>query len=159
MTVAQPVRLLLLGFALGTSTFALSQAKIDADDSDVVALQQKVRAARTEKLPPIRNERGNPLYKACKSGKLLNNDPDLYAAYTCGNLGAMVKGEVGEHLMLRGCSFVPNGRYSACVELARFYVKEGRMIEALAALRLPNASSGDRKEDMYAAQIQLLIRP
>lgn len=123
----------------GVSSLAFSQTKMDADASDVAALQQKVNFAHTEKIPPLEQQKSD-VAKSCRTGKPNSSNQDASAA--CGLVGESATGDASEQILLKGCSYVGGAdpRMNPCEILAEEYREQGRYIEALAALKLPSAS-------------------
>jgi hypothetical protein len=118
---------------------AAAQQKMDADDSDVAALLQKVTLAHQQEHPELRS--GTDYEKRCDKGKGYGSEGP---SEICSNAWASHRINT-EILLLKGCSYPPDGppKHNPCEFLAEFYLKQGRYIEGLAALRLPNSAQAD----------------
>lgn len=133
------MRNLILCLLFVAPALASSQTKMDADESDVAALLQKVELAHSQVHPDLRS--GSLWEKRCDKGKGYNGS---------GPSEMCVTAWIGEHersdlLLLKGCSYDPGGPpgRNACLLLAEFYLKQGRYIEGLAALKLPHTAQAD----------------
>jgi hypothetical protein len=146
-----PLASMSLCLLLTASATAHSQTKMDADDSDLTALVQKIAYAHSEKIAEL--ERNNDINKACRSGKVVHGRVDEEdASEACVNASMGEDNAVREQILLKGCSYphTSGSRANSCYELAYYYVNSGRNFEALAALRTPNAVDLVQDEKMAA---------
>jgi hypothetical protein len=119
-----------------------NSTKMDADDSDVSAMRQRVNQAHGDSLPELRS--GSDIEKTCAKGKGWSSEgPSEVCRYAAsGRFGPAVQ----ERTLLKGCSYETSesSGNSACMSLASFYRRAGRYIETLAVLQLDNI--GNAKE-------------
>jgi len=146
MKLSRYLASLSLCLLLIASSNAYSQAKMDADDSDVAALEQKIAYAHKEKIPALEGKPG--FFKACRSGKPNTSDQDASAACATASEWSTNPSNAKEQILLKGCSYQHSGNpaWNACFVLAEYYVDAGRDIEALATLKVPNAINNDQPD-------------
>lgn len=147
MTDSRYLRLVLFCGLFAVPALTIAQTKMDADDSDVAALLQKIAYAHKEKISALEGKPG--LFKACRSDKPNTSDQDASAACATASDWSANPSDAKEQILLKGCSYQHSGNpaWNACIRLANYYVKTGRSIEALAAARVPNAVTVDRPEE------------
>jgi hypothetical protein len=131
---------------------------MDADDSDVAAMQRKINYANAENIPELQDNK-SVFKKSCRtgkpSGKPFEGEYDAarscYSVYWSESTG--MSSAAIEQILLKGCSYDYGGLgLPPCLVLARRYVDEGRNIEALAILEVPNAkvaSPSDQSKSDY----------
>ena len=129
-----------------------SQTKVDADKLDVAELVRKIAIAHSAKIPVLSKIKWSGA-RSCRSGKPNTSDQDASAA--CASVwdySEVPDKATREGILLKGCSYAHAGNpaWNACLVLAQYYVDAGRNIEALAALKIPNAISVDRPDESNA---------
>jgi hypothetical protein len=140
---------------LAIPTIMLGQIKMDSDDSDAAALQQKLASANTAKM-----DLSGPFGKACAAKKMWRDDS---ARMWCDRISSDYNSDpsLKELILLRGCS-LPNetgAEYPGpCERLVGLYKSQHRYIEALAVLKSPNyLDPPDERLFGFAADQRVLI--
>jgi hypothetical protein len=141
---------------LGISTITLGQTKMDADASDIAALQQRLNLAHDHKLniPLDQIDSRDSLSQAKKELAWCNknnyHDGPWDNHSICESV-AHYYTSAKEAALLRGCSFpivASNSKESfdgSCMQLGYLYEGQQRWIEALAVYRSPNIEDTIRR--------------
>lgn len=140
---------------LAIPTIVLGQVKMDSDDSDAAALQQKLASANAVKMTL-----SGPFGKACAAKKMWRDDS---ARMWCDRISSDYDSDpsLKELILLRGCSLSNETgaeNPGPCERLVGLYKSQHRYIEALAVLKSPNyLDPPDEKLFGFSADQRVLI--